>query len=149
MYSEVFGVADNESIVRFPEFEMACSFSVNLFVSNCRCRVFCVDFSACRPFCVDFSASRVFRVDSSTCRVFLMKIWNQNGYFPETVWQKSPYAFMRSPIDRLSRVRSPDFDNYDWKCLFIEDLKSCNVTQVNKLWAELWVIIYFEKFEIS
>ena len=40
MYSEVFGVADNESIVRFPEFEMACSFSVALFVSNVWCRVF-------------------------------------------------------------------------------------------------------------
>ena len=70
MYSEVFGVADNESIVRFPEFEMACSFSVDLFVSNVWCRVFCVDFSACRLFCVDFSACRVFRVDFSPCRVF-------------------------------------------------------------------------------
>ena len=70
MYSEVFGVADNESIVRFPEFGMACSFSVNLFVSNFWCRVFCVDFSACRPFCVNFSACRVFRIDFSACRVF-------------------------------------------------------------------------------
>ena len=70
MYSEVFGVADNESIVRFPEFEMACSFSVDSFVSNVSCRVFCVYFSACRPFCVDFSACRVFRVDFSPCRVF-------------------------------------------------------------------------------
>ena len=26
-----------------------------------------------------------------------------------------------------------DFDNYDWKCLFIEDLKNYNVTQVNRL----------------
>ena len=70
MYSEVFGVADNESIVRFLEFEMACSFSVDLIVSNVWCRVFCVDCSACRPFCVEFSACRVFRVDFSPCRVF-------------------------------------------------------------------------------
>ena len=70
MYSEVFGVPDNKSIVRFPEFEMACSFSVDLFVSNFWCRVFSVDFSACRSFCVDFSACRVFRVDFSACRVF-------------------------------------------------------------------------------
>ena len=70
MYSEVFGVAYNESIVRFPEFEMACLFSVNLFASNFWCRVFCVDFSACRPFCVDFSACQVFRVDFSACRAF-------------------------------------------------------------------------------
>ena len=70
MYSEVFGVAYNEFIVRFPEFEMACSFSVNLFVSNSWCRVFCVDFSARRRFCVDFSACRVFRVDVSACQVF-------------------------------------------------------------------------------
>ena len=70
MYSDVFGVADNESIVRFPKFEMACSSSVDLFVSNFRCRVFCVDFSACRVFRVDFSACRVFRVDFSACRVF-------------------------------------------------------------------------------
>ena len=70
MYSEVFGVADNESIIRFPEFEMACSFSVNLFVSNFWCRFFCVDFSACRPFCVDFSACPVFRVYFSACRLF-------------------------------------------------------------------------------
>ena len=40
MYSDVFGVADNESIVRFLEFEMACSFSVDLFVSNFWCSVF-------------------------------------------------------------------------------------------------------------
>ena len=60
MYSEVSGVADNEFIVRFPEFEMACSFSVDLFVSNVWCRVFCVDFSACRVFRVDFSPCRVF-----------------------------------------------------------------------------------------
>ena len=26
-----------------------------------------------------------------------------------------------------------DFDNYDWKCLFIEDLKNFNVTQVSGL----------------
>ena len=70
MCSEVFGVADNESIVRFPEFEMACSFSVDLFVSNVSCRVLCVYSSACRPVCVDFSAFRVFRVDFSPCRVF-------------------------------------------------------------------------------
>ena len=70
MYSEVFGVADNESIVRFPEFEMVCSLSVDLFVSNVWCRVFCVDFSACRVFCVDFLPCRVFRVDFSACRVF-------------------------------------------------------------------------------
>ena len=70
MFSEVFGVAYNESIVRFPEFEIACSFSVNLFVSNSWCRVFCVNFSALRPFCVDFSACRVFRVDFLACRVF-------------------------------------------------------------------------------
>ena len=70
MYSDVFGVADNESIVRFPEFEMGYSFSVDLLVSNFWCRVFCVDFSACRPFCVDFSACRVFRVDFSPCRLF-------------------------------------------------------------------------------
>ena len=55
MYSDVFGVADNESIVKFPEFEMVCSFSVDLFVSNFWCRVFCVDFSAFRVFSVDFS----------------------------------------------------------------------------------------------
>ena len=67
MYSEVFGVADIESIVRFPEFEMACSFSVDLLVSNIWCRVFCVDISACRPFCVDFSACRVFRVGFLAC----------------------------------------------------------------------------------
>ena len=73
MYSEVFGVADNEFIVRFPEFEMACSFSVDLFVSNVLCRVFFVDFSTCRPFCVDFSACRVFRVDFSPCRVFIVE----------------------------------------------------------------------------
>ena len=48
MYSEVFGVADNESIVRFPEFEMACSFSVDLFVSNV---------------CVEFFVSTFRRVD--------------------------------------------------------------------------------------
>ena len=70
MYSDVFGVADNESIVRFPEFEMACSFSVDLFVSNFWCRVFCVDFSACRPFYVDFLSCGVFRVDFSACQVF-------------------------------------------------------------------------------
>ena len=43
MNSGVFGVADNESVIRFPEFKMACSFSVNLFVSNFWCRVFCKD----------------------------------------------------------------------------------------------------------
>ena len=26
-----------------------------------------------------------------------------------------------------------DFDNYDWKCVFFEDLKNCNVIQVNRL----------------
>ena len=60
MYSKVFGVADNESIVRFPEFEMACSFSVDLFVSNVWCRVFCVDFSACRPFLSTFRSVEFF-----------------------------------------------------------------------------------------
>ena len=70
MYSEDFGVSDNESIVRLLEFDMACSFSVDLFVSNVWFRVFCVDFSACRVFRVDFSPCRVFRVDFSACRVF-------------------------------------------------------------------------------
>ena len=70
MYSKVFGVADNESFVKFPEFEIACSFSVDLFVSNVWCRVFSVDFSACRVFRIDFSPRRVFRVDFSACRLF-------------------------------------------------------------------------------
>ena len=67
MYSGIFGVADNESIVRFPEFVIARSFSVNLFESNFWCRVFCVDFSACRVVRVEFSACRVFIVDFSSC----------------------------------------------------------------------------------
>ena len=67
MYSEVFGLADNESIVRFLEFEMACSYSVDLFVSNVWCRVFRVDVSPCRVFRVDFSACRVFNAEFSPC----------------------------------------------------------------------------------
>ena len=66
MYSEVFGVADNESIVRFPEFEMARSFSVDLFLSNvwCSflCRLFGVSPVLCRVFRVDFLMSNFRRV---------------------------------------------------------------------------------------
>ena len=58
---------------------------------------------------------------------------NDDGFFPEMVWQKPPVAFMRSSIDLLSKVPASNFDNHEWKCLFIENLKNCNVTQVNRI----------------
>ena len=71
MYSEVFGVADNESIVRFPESEIACLFSVALFILNfwCSflCRLFGMSTFLCRVFRVDFSVCRIFSVDFSPC----------------------------------------------------------------------------------
>lgn len=33
-----------------------------------------------------------------------------------------------------------DFNNFDWECLFIEDLKRCNVTQLHKLNDECFYI---------
>ena len=76
MYSVVFGVADNESIVRFPEFEMAYSCSVNLFVLNFWCRDFVSTFRR-----VDLYVTTFWRVK------FFVSSFRRVEFFVSTFWR--------------------------------------------------------------
>ena len=93
MYSEVFGVADNESIVRFLEFEMACSFSVDLFVSNVWCRVFVSTFRR-----VDLFVSTFRRVE------FFVSTFRRVGFFVST-FQRAEFLMSNFRRVRLISVQ--------------------------------------------